>query len=147
MRRLSFGSWLASTAFLLLALAGWEPGAMLSISLAVGHAVLLGAVLGRRASVAIQLRLLFSLVVLVGAAVPFQLLWWLPITGATVRLAFDYCLGGRLLMLMPWNRSAPLSWAFLRGLFAPAKGWARLFDGLGPSGEPSPRSEPVPPVE
>jgi len=117
MKRLAWWSWVASGAALLAGRLGWEPGVLVAVSLASAHAILLAALFGRRALLAIQLRIAFSVVALAGALIPFPALHWMQLAAMSGRLAFDYCSGGRVLMLLPWNRSEPISRQLLRSVF------------------------------
>lgn len=113
MKTLSRISWLLALAALLAGRLGWGPGPLLAVAIAALHAAALAAVFGRQALVAIQMRALFSLMALLGLAL-WPPLHWLQIAALSGMLLFDYCLAGRLLLLLPWNRSAPFSLGLVR---------------------------------
>jgi hypothetical protein len=62
-------------------------------------------------ALSVQVRLLFLLVLLAGTRYPA--LNWLQLGGTSARVVFGYCLGGRILSLLPWNRREPLSLSLL----------------------------------
>ncbi len=104
----------------------------MAASIAGLHAAVLAAVVGRQASVAVQIRGLFTLVALLGASFSWPALHWLQLLGASALLVFDYCLAGRLLLLLPWNRSTPFSLGLVRRMLLtyPLQGSAsKAFDG------------------
>lgn len=99
-------------------LGGWRSGLPLTIVLLVVQT----AHQGWRArttsnTLPLQVRILALVVVLLGIWPPLRVLHCLPLVGMTVLLIFDYCLAGRLLSLMPWNRRRPLTVALLRAAF------------------------------
>ena len=66
----------------------------------------------------VQLRLAY-LAMLVGGTLPFgEWLHWLQLVGTTAMVTVGYCLLARVLNLLSWNRSEPLTWALVkRSLF------------------------------
>lgn len=107
------------TALLLTAhLAGWHWG--LACVLALSALQCLHFLLWHRSLrvMEVQVRLLYFAVLVLGASVPIlHPLLALQLAGLTARLSLDYCLAARLLVLLPWNRSDPLSAAFVRRAF------------------------------
>lgn len=101
--------WLATGAGLVATMAD-RPGA-------AAATVLLGVVQGVHfawrardpTALPVQVRLAFVVVILAGICLPAAWLLWLPLVGILIRVGFGYCLAGRMLKLMPWNRAEPLS--------------------------------------
>jgi len=138
MSALSRAAWLLCGAALLAGRLGWPSGVYLAVTISALHGAVLASVFGRPASVAIQLRSLFAAVAVLGAALQLPALHWLQILGVTLRVGLGYCIGGRLLLLLPWNRTGPLGLARVWTLFRPgplphvAPGG---FDGPGTGGQ------------
>lgn len=109
--------WLASTTCLWLAIAV-DPFAF-QLALGIGVVQLVHFALGERSMTAfpVQNRIGYLLVLL--SAMPEMLSWmiWVPAIGTALRVLFGYCLMARILMLMPFNRTRPLSWRFVRDAF------------------------------
>jgi hypothetical protein len=105
---------------------GWTQGLPFVIGLNIVQVVhVLWVQRGVRALEA-QIRLLFLGVILLGSLPSLGIILVLPMAGIGLLLVFDYCIAARLLALMPWNREAPLSWPFVRRVFArgaPAGAW------------------------
>jgi hypothetical protein len=104
------------TALLLAAhFAGWTPALAAAIALTAVHALHEVAWHRSLRPLSAQVPVLYVAMLAAGALVPP--LGWLHLVqfaGLCVRLCSDYCLAARLLVLMPWNRAAPLSLALLR---------------------------------
>lgn len=107
--------WQATALLLAAHLAGWSVGLPAVLALLV---VMVGHFLAWHRScraLEVQVRLLYLGLLALGAALPHGAwLHALQLAGLAVRLATDYCLAARLLVLMPWNRVEPFSGALLR---------------------------------
>lgn len=57
----------------------------------------------------VQVRVAYLGLLLAGSWAPLQWLHLVQFIGVNAMLVADYCLLARLLMLLPWNRSVPLS--------------------------------------
>ena len=69
---------------------------------------------------AVQIRLAYTALLLVCFIPVMRWLYWLPTLGTFALIMFGYCLMARVLSLMPWNRSEPMSVALVgRTLFTP----------------------------
>ncbi len=66
---------------------------------------------------AAQVRLAFALILVVADAAGLLWLCWVVFAGTAVRVAFGYCLLGRMLSLLPWNRSEAMSLDLVRRTF------------------------------
>ena len=99
-------------------LAGWAPGLRLAVALSLAQVVHQALRTGGLWALAVQVRVLFLAVLLLGAASPgLRVLHVVQIGGIAVRVLLDYCVAARLLSLMPWNRRGPLTLAGVRTAF------------------------------
>lgn len=62
----------------------------------------------------VQLRLAYTLLLMVCYPPWMHWLYWLPTVGTFALVIFGYCLMARALSLLPWNRQEPLSLELLR---------------------------------
>jgi hypothetical protein len=65
--------------------------------------------LRRADALPVQVHLAYLGLLVAGTWPPLQLLHLLQFVGVNALLVADYCLLARVLVLMPWNRTAPLS--------------------------------------
>jgi hypothetical protein len=119
--RLSWWLWLSNGVALGASLAGWTPGVRLALMLAALHVLHQGVRTRGLWALAVQVRFLNLAVMLLGS------LWLRPmqglqLAGMAALVVFDYCVGSRMLSLLPWNRRRPLTVAVLRAtLFTPPR--------------------------
>jgi hypothetical protein len=102
---------------LVASLAGWAPGLPLAVVLSivqVAHQALRTRGLW---ALSVQVRVLFLGVLLLGTLPGLWPLHALQVAGIAVRVLLDYCIAARLLSLMPWNRSGPLTLGGVRAAF------------------------------
>jgi hypothetical protein len=57
-----------------------------------------------------QLRIAYALWLAVSLMQPLFVMYWILAAGTAARVLTGYCAMARLLLLLPWNRSAPLTW-------------------------------------
>ena len=57
-----------------------------------------------------QLRVAYALWMAVSLVPPLSVMYWILAAGTTARVLTGYCAMARLLLLLPWNRSVPLTW-------------------------------------
>jgi hypothetical protein len=62
----------------------------------------------------VQVRVVYLLLLFAGMADPLRFVHGLQLAGTTAMLAFDYCPLARLMSLLPWNRSEPLTVELVR---------------------------------
>jgi hypothetical protein len=75
----------------------------------------------RRASAfPVQLRVAYTLLLLVCYPSWMHWLYWLPTVGTLALVIFGYCLMARFLSLLPWNRREPISLDLIRRTFLSA---------------------------
>ena len=65
----------------------------------------------------VQVRLTYTLLLIICSFLPIRWLYWLPAVGTFALVLFGYCLIARTLSLLPWNRSEPITAALLRRTF------------------------------
>jgi len=115
-RRAVWSAWLFTLTAVGVGRAGWAAG----IAVAVGSVALQAVVLARTrgaTALAVQVRLVYLALLVLGCWPPLRVLHGLQIAGTAILLAFDYCLLARLVSLLPWNRRAPLTLARVRATF------------------------------
>lgn len=114
------GYWAATAALVTAGVAGWPIGVPAAIGLT---AVQLGHFAWRDhapGSLTMQVRWLYLAVLLAGIWRPLAALHALAVAGVWANVLFGYCLAARTLVLMPWNRSTPVSIGLIvRTLLAP----------------------------
>ncbi|MHC4701303.1 MAG: hypothetical protein ACYTFQ_12115, partial [Planctomycetota bacterium] len=68
----------------------------------------------------VQVRITYSLLLLVCYLPAMRWLYWLPTVGTFALILFGYCFAARVLALMPWNRKGKLSVELVRKtIFSP----------------------------
>jgi hypothetical protein len=65
----------------------------------------------------VQLRLAYTLLLIICFFPPIRWLFWLPAVGTFALVIFGYCLTARMLSLLPWNRTEPITADLLRRTF------------------------------
>lgn len=114
------------TGLLLMAhLTGWAEGLPMAIVLngvQVAHVAF--ARCGRWRALDVQVRVVYFALLGAGSLPGLGWLHLIQLVGVSALLVADYCPLARLLTLLPWNRTQPLSWAFVRRvlLLPPAPG-------------------------
>ena len=95
------------------------------------HAVLfLGLFRFRTSPFPVQVRVAYLLWVAVGTYVPGMIvLMWITTLGLPANLFLNYCPLARLMLLMPWNRTEPLSRDLLRRVFLSPPSTGRFVPG------------------
>jgi hypothetical protein len=133
-RSTSWGYWVGTAVLLAAALAG-IPGALPAVLVLCGIQVLHFRVSeGSFRAFPVQVRLGYLALLLAGLWEPLRFLHWIQLAGTTAFVVTGYCLLARVLSLLPWNRSEPLSPAMVRETFLapPVRGNVR--QGLSPAG-------------
>jgi hypothetical protein len=65
----------------------------------------------------VQIRYWYLALITVLFPEPLRQLIWIPALGTWAQVIFGYCTMARLVSLLPWNRSEPLSLVFLKKTF------------------------------
>lgn len=117
--------WAAIAALLVAGLAGRNEGFYLALVVAVVQLLHYGWRERSLKAFSVQVRLAYAALLLIDVLwEPMRLhLWWMAFFTLVV-VVFDWCLLSRIMVLMPWNRKEPMSWALLRETFfsGPVKG-------------------------
>lgn len=116
----SWWVWLVTASLLAIGLA-WQAGCFLAaIALSAGQAIWFWWKLRSPAPYAVQIRIAFTALLVLCFAPFLRWLYWLPCLGTFALVCFGYCLMGRMLSLMPWNRTEAISISLIcRTLFTP----------------------------
>jgi hypothetical protein len=123
-RELSWWYWAATAILLAIGLGGHFEAFYLAIALSAVQVVHFRWLTGGFAAFPTQVRIAYTGMLLVALAPHLHWLYWIPGIGTPAQVLFGYCTLARLLSLMPWNRSEPLSWRLVWRTFAsrPVKG-------------------------
>lgn len=109
--------WVVTIAFLSAGQAGYPAGFVAAILLSAAQAAVFFLTENSGRSYPLQIRVAFT-VLLVVCQLPFlRTLLWLPTLGTLAFVLFGYCPMARLLSLLPGNRREPLSAGLLRRTF------------------------------
>lgn len=65
----------------------------------------------------VQVRIAYLALLLLSMIAVFQWMAWALLVGTIIRVLFNYCFLARSVSLLPWNRSAPLSWVLINRTF------------------------------
>jgi hypothetical protein len=103
------GYWLATGIFLGLGLLGWRHGVAVAIALCAVQVAHFAYREPSLAALSVQVRVLYLALLLLGLWDPAGIVHHLQLAGVWANVLFEYCPAARLLSLMPWNRSAPLT--------------------------------------
>jgi hypothetical protein len=109
--------WLIMACLLLIGLVGFSEAFLAALLLSSIQSVLF---LARECAVkafSVQLRLAYTLLLIVCFPPPIRWLYWLPALGTFALVVFGYCLMARVLSLLPWNRTEPITVDLLRRTF------------------------------
>lgn len=118
MRALRWWYWLATAAMLAAALLAWPEGLALTMAFVALQAVHFALRTGTPRAFPVQTRIAFLVLLAAGTWPPLAFLHWLQLAGTCGTVAFDYCVLARLLSLLPWNRTRPLSLRLVWRTFA-----------------------------
>ena len=111
--------WVWLLLFLLLAVgcAGYSAGLIAAIVLSLGQTLFFWWRAAGLSAINVQIRLGYTLLLAIFFLPQLRWCFWLAAIGTGVLLLFGYCLMGRTLSLMPWNRTDPLSFDLVRRTF------------------------------
>jgi hypothetical protein len=132
----SWWAWLLIATLLAVGLAGVEVGFYAAIALSTAQA---GWVLWKHRAwkpYPVQIRVAYTACLCLYLLPGFRWMFWVPMLGTFALVLFGYCLMARLLSLMPWNRSEPLTGELLRRTFFSAPVIGRADHGLPSTGCP-----------
>jgi hypothetical protein len=119
-KELAWWGWLLTVVLLAAGLAGFPAGFIAATALLLAKTLFYWWKLGRVSAIAVQIRLSYTLVLALCFIPQLHWLFWLAAAGAVALVVFGYCLMGRTLSLLPWNRAEPLSLDLLQRTFLSA---------------------------
>ena len=123
-REIGWWYWAATATLLVAGLAGQFEAFYLAVLLSAVQVIHFRFREGTFKAFPVQVRLVYTAILLLAFWQPMNWLFWLAAVGTTVQVLFGYCLLARTLSLMPWNISQTLSWHLVWRTFAsrPVKG-------------------------
>ena len=109
--------WFVTATLLAVGLSGYTVAYWVAIALTFAQLLVFWVREGSVRAFSVQLRMAFAMILCV-CLLPFMhWLFWLPTVGTFAMLIFGYCLLARMLYLLPWNRSEPMTFNMLRRTF------------------------------
>lgn len=112
--------WLATVVFLI----GWLSGCMTCFYLAVALCVVQTVHFARHrrsmTAFPVQVRLAYLTLLIAGLWPPLRFVHWIQLIGTSIVVLSDYCFLARVLSLLPWNRTEPLTARLVRRSFLAA---------------------------
>ena len=117
-KQLTWWIWLVIALLLIAGLTGWPAGLAAAIVLSTVHTVFFAVEYRSLTAFPVQIRLGYTLCLLVFMLPPFRFGFWLAVLGVFALILFGYCVMARMLSLMPWNRTRPFTLRLLWRTFA-----------------------------
>jgi len=108
-RELFWWYWLVTGVLLAAALWGWPLGSTPVLGLTVVQTLHFRLREGSIRAFPGQVRIGYLAWMLAGSWQPLGFFLWIQLAGTTAMVLFDYCPMARVVSLLPWNRSTPLS--------------------------------------
>ena len=109
--------WLVTACLLLIGLMGIPEAFLAALLLSIAQSVLFFARECAFGAFPVQLRLAYALLLIICFFLPIRWLFWLPTIGTFALVIFGYCLMARMLSLLPWNRTEPITADLVRRTF------------------------------
>jgi hypothetical protein len=109
--------WLITACLLLIGLMGMPEACLAALLLSIAQSVLFFTRERTFKAFPVQLRLAYTLLLMISFLPPIRWLFWLPTAGTFALVIFGYCLMARVLSLLPWNRTEPITTDLLRRTF------------------------------
>ena len=109
--------WLVTACLLLIGLMGMPEAFLAALLLSIAQSVLFFARERALGAFPVQLRLAYTLLLIICFFLPIRWLFWLPAVGTFALVIFGYCLMARMLSLLPWNRTEPITADLVRRTF------------------------------
>ncbi len=133
-KEITWRVWVVTAMLLAVGVFGFSPGFIAAIVLSIAQTVIFAV---RRRSLRdfpVQIRIVYSLLLIVCYLPSMRWLYWLPTIGTFALILFGYCLAARVLSLAPWNRKERLSLNLLGRTFLSPPTTGSILQGL-PSGD------------
>jgi hypothetical protein len=109
--------WLITAYLLLIGLMGMPEAFLAALLLSIAQSGLFFARERAFKAFPVQLRLAYTLLLIICFFPPIRCLYWLPAIGTFALVIFGYCLMARTLSLLPWNRTERITADLLRRTF------------------------------
>src|SRR5262245_9102316 len=114
---LTWWVWLVIACLLVLGRVGSPQASLAALLLSSEPPVVFPARERTAKAFSVQLRLAYTLLLIICFLPPIRWLYWLPALGTFALVVFGYCLMARALSLLPWNRTEPIAADLLRRTF------------------------------
>jgi len=112
--------WIAIAAFLAAGLFVWPPALFLAMAATLANCIHYLRLNPGITAFPMQVRVGFLGLLIVGQIPYLGWVNWVQMAGITALLTIGYCPLARILSLMPWNRTRPMSWnLFVTAIFSP----------------------------
>jgi hypothetical protein len=108
-RRLRWWYWLATACLLGASLAGWDAGLWFTMACVAVQVIHYLAREGSLRAFPVQTRIAFLALLAAGSWPSLGFIHWLQLVGTCATVGLDYCALARIMSLMPWNRTRPLT--------------------------------------
>jgi len=110
--------WLVTAVLLSYGLLVDPLGLLLAVGLTVINLAHFAVRADRLTAFPVQVRFFYLLLLLVALPESMRWLFWIPAIGTWAQVLVGYCTMARLVSLLPWNRSEPLTWRLVWRRFA-----------------------------
>jgi hypothetical protein len=119
----SWWHWALTVPLLAAHLSGIDAALAVAMMLCAVMAIVFWARIGGTMAMPVQVRIAYLALLAIGTAPGMAWIHWVQLVGTRATVTVGYCTVVRMLTLLPWNRSEPLSLAMLRNLaLAPSAG-------------------------
>lgn len=125
-KQLTWWIWLATLTMMAAGLAGYPAAFLAATALTLAHTLLFWRRSRDPHAISVQIRFAYALLLAVSYMPQLRWLYWLSAIGAAAMLVLGYCLMGRMLSLLPWNRTEPLTPDLMRRTFLSAPVISRM---------------------
>jgi len=125
-KQLTWWLWLVTLATMATGLAGYPAAFLAATALTFAHTLLFWRRSRDFRAISVQIRFAYALLLAVSYIPQLRWLYWLSAIGAAAMLVLGYCLMGRMLSLLPWNRTEPFTPDLLRRTFLSAPVISRM---------------------
>jgi hypothetical protein len=117
-RRLRWWYWLATACLLAASLGGWDAGLWITMAFVAAQLAHFLAREGSARAFPVQVRIAYLALLAAGLWSPLGFVHWLQLAGTCASVGLDYCALARIVSLMPWNRTEPLTFQRVWRTFA-----------------------------
>jgi type II secretory pathway pseudopilin PulG len=135
-KEITWWAWTLTAVLLAVGLVGFAAGFIAATALSVIQTVVFLFKTRSFRDFTLQIRLAYSLLLIVCAIPVMRWLYWLPAVGTSALILFGYCLTARVLSLLPWNRTEKLTLNLLRRTFLSPPVAGNMMQGLPSRGCP-----------